>query len=269
MCNAFNHPPGCTCGWGGVWYGGNSNQGDWLFNKEPRPRKLGRQRGTYDNPSAGLTVPNSKCPVCGASVFYYESPYGGRVFFDDLGPPWPKHPCTSGDNVSIAAQKPQSWQKESWKPLSSVSIEESKIHSGVYALSGTSNRSQYKFYFSADEIVMAEVVRYRPTKPGQFEVSILDYDTTSANWFVWSGSLFTDEKRAAASTPVSKAIIHKHQIELTHKPKIISSEQTHLLQCPDCQSKLNPKNFLKHLLAQHKYIPLGSMGKVTGRVIVS
>jgi hypothetical protein len=27
-------------------------------------------------------------------VYFYQSPYGGRVFFDELGPPWPKHPCT-------------------------------------------------------------------------------------------------------------------------------------------------------------------------------
>jgi hypothetical protein len=269
MCNAFNHPPGCACGWGGVWYGGNSDEGNWLFNREPRPRKLGRQRGTYDNPSGGLTVPNSKCPVCGASVFYYESPYGGRVFFDDLGPPWPKHPCTSGSNGSIATTKPQPWQKESWKALSSVSIDESKNYSGVYAISGTNNHSQYKFYFSAEEIVMAEIVRYRPAKLGQFEVSILDYNTTNTDWLVWSGVLFTDEKKAAASTPVSKSVIHTHQNERIHNTKPGPAEQPRLLQCPDCQSKLSPKNYLKHLLVQHKYIPLGSMEKITGRFIVS
>src|SRR6185436_1907844 len=38
--------------------------------------------------------PNARCPVCGADVYFYQSPYGGRVFFDELGPPWPKHPCT-------------------------------------------------------------------------------------------------------------------------------------------------------------------------------
>ncbi len=38
--------------------------------------------------------PNARCPVCAASVFFYQSPYGGRVFFDELRPPWPKHPCT-------------------------------------------------------------------------------------------------------------------------------------------------------------------------------
>lgn len=38
--------------------------------------------------------PNAACPVCGARVFFYQSPHGGRVFFDDLGWPWPKHLCT-------------------------------------------------------------------------------------------------------------------------------------------------------------------------------
>lgn len=38
--------------------------------------------------------PNAICPVCGETVFFYQSPYGGRVFFDRLGWPWPKHGCT-------------------------------------------------------------------------------------------------------------------------------------------------------------------------------
>ncbi|MER8592957.1 hypothetical protein NKH33_15275 [Mesorhizobium sp. M1182] len=32
--------------------------------------------------------------VCGKQVFYYQCPHGGRVFFDNLGWPWPKHGCT-------------------------------------------------------------------------------------------------------------------------------------------------------------------------------
>lgn len=38
--------------------------------------------------------PNARCPVCGAPVFFYTNASGSRVYFDDLGPPWPKHPCT-------------------------------------------------------------------------------------------------------------------------------------------------------------------------------
>lgn len=43
--------------------------------------------------------PNARCPVCGASVYFYQSPYGGKVSFDELGPPWPKHPCTDNPVV--------------------------------------------------------------------------------------------------------------------------------------------------------------------------
>ncbi len=40
------------------------------------------------------SIPIAKCPVCGDAVYFYANEHGSRVFFDDLGPPWPKHPCT-------------------------------------------------------------------------------------------------------------------------------------------------------------------------------
>lgn len=39
-------------------------------------------------------VPNARCPVCNAVVFYFCNSYGSGVFFDQIGKPWPKHPCT-------------------------------------------------------------------------------------------------------------------------------------------------------------------------------
>jgi hypothetical protein len=39
--------------------------------------------------------PNARCPACGDPVFYYQNEHGSRVFFDEIGPPWPRHPCTS------------------------------------------------------------------------------------------------------------------------------------------------------------------------------
>lgn len=45
--------------------------------------------------------PNAYCPVCGEKVYFYQSRYGGRVFFDDLGWPWPKHPCTDNSMQSL------------------------------------------------------------------------------------------------------------------------------------------------------------------------
>lgn len=47
-----------------------------------------------DGSVPSFTVPNARCPVCGALVFFYQNSAGSRVFFDDIGPPWPKHPCT-------------------------------------------------------------------------------------------------------------------------------------------------------------------------------
>lgn len=50
--------------------------------------------------------PNAECPVCGAPVFFYQNEAGSRVFFDEIGPPWPKHPCTdSTGHAADAAER--------------------------------------------------------------------------------------------------------------------------------------------------------------------
>ena len=35
----------------------------------------------------------TKCPRCGAGVFYFSCDCGSRVFFDEPGDPWPIHDC--------------------------------------------------------------------------------------------------------------------------------------------------------------------------------
>lgn len=32
--------------------------------------------------------------MCGAAVYFWSNAAGSRVYFDEMGPPWPKHPCT-------------------------------------------------------------------------------------------------------------------------------------------------------------------------------
>jgi TPR repeat protein len=127
-CNAWNHPSYCQCGWGGDTgggYGGRSRlryvpaEADgtiWSANKRPT-------HASYVNP-------NALCPVCSASVFFYQSPYGGRVFFDELGPPWPKHGCTDNGAsqssnwgqavVALEASRsvaPPHQARSAWRPL--------------------------------------------------------------------------------------------------------------------------------------------------------
>ena len=81
MCNAWNHLPGCRCGWGGEGHLGKRSV------NLPSPTYFFSQR------IESFTVPNVRCQFCGNSIFYYQNIHGSKVFFDSLGPPWPKHEC--------------------------------------------------------------------------------------------------------------------------------------------------------------------------------
>ncbi len=115
MCNAWNHPPSCMCGWGGEGHAGrrtsSSSDNHWV-----PPINL-----SYES----FTNPNASCPVCGSPVFFYRSPEGGSVFFDELGPPWPKHPCTNNSSVPARLSRYQDiqpsrkidWRNKGWAPM--------------------------------------------------------------------------------------------------------------------------------------------------------
>jgi hypothetical protein len=117
MCNAWNHPPGCTCGWGGEGHlgrRGGGAQGPSSYSS------IGRTPSSFVNP-------NARCPVCQAQVYFYRSEFNGRVYFDDPGPPWPKHPCT--DTTAPTTGRPRqlsphpdgsnvpAWRADGWEPF--------------------------------------------------------------------------------------------------------------------------------------------------------
>lgn len=116
-CNAWNHPIDCDCGFGGDGHLGGPSGAQ---NRDLGPYAYDvlsintRSVGSY-------TDPNASCPVCGASVFFYQSPHGGRVFFDELGPPWPKHPCTDNHEDVRPPLRVRAmawpWQAAGWSPL--------------------------------------------------------------------------------------------------------------------------------------------------------
>lgn len=136
MCNGWNHPPGCDCGWGGDTGSGGSRADFFGSVNKVRPLQFASgllwrkdRRPAFD----AYTTPNAQCPVCGESVFFYQSPYGGRVFFDELGPPWPKHPCTDNyfapTNKASFILQPTNVQRrqtfsflQGWKPLTDLNI---------------------------------------------------------------------------------------------------------------------------------------------------
>lgn len=257
MCNAANHPPGCNCGWGGVWYGnvpiggGGERGSDAYQRKIVRPRQFGEQRGTQQAIASGFTNPNATCPVCGDSVYYYESPYGGKVFFDELGPPWPKHFCTTQEQYAHAGpikgdHKP--WNEDQWKSLSSAAVLPTPDCGDVYTLRGHHQGKTLNWFFAAESIVMAEIIRFKPRETGEFYLSILDFDTTTVGWQTWSGIAYTTAQRAA--TGVGK-------LQRTLLPPDLDAEtlrRTATMRiCPMCDSSVRKDRLISHLHKVHQW----------------
>jgi hypothetical protein len=115
MCNAWNHSPGCRCGWGGE---GSSGNGGWNTSTSGWINSSGSS-GNFSNNI--LQVIKNKfrpyhsdtchfdriiqerenkpktyktnCWYCGDEVFYHTNGYGDCVLFDSLGHPWEIHQC--------------------------------------------------------------------------------------------------------------------------------------------------------------------------------
>jgi hypothetical protein len=106
----FNHYANCGCGWC-VNHGGRSSRADRtrLLDDMRRRDALHFLRASSARFISGCYVnPNAKCPVCGDAVYFYANEHGSRVFFDDLGPPWPKHRCTDNPRQPAAASQASS-----------------------------------------------------------------------------------------------------------------------------------------------------------------
>jgi hypothetical protein len=139
MCNAANHSYDCDCGFGGDTGGGGGRRWGSVSNfaLNYSPPSFGWSRDS-DGTVASYVNPNARCPVCGCSVYFYRSPYNGRVYFDDLGWPWPKHGCTDNRQeprrATCTSIVPKSlgdtrWHREGWSALLSLRV----AHEGVRA----------------------------------------------------------------------------------------------------------------------------------------
>jgi len=84
MCNAWNHALGCDCGFGG-------DTGGWGVLPPP-PARWQHRDDDFCHPTS--------CPRCGAPVYFVRH-NGGSVWLDELGYPWPKHPCFDDTAVGL------------------------------------------------------------------------------------------------------------------------------------------------------------------------
>jgi hypothetical protein len=137
MCNGWNHSDVCYCGFGGEGHSGGSKGNRVLSH-------------AYD--SRSYVDPNASCPVCGSGVFFYQSPNGGRVFFDELGWPWPKHACTDNflsvpcAKAPIGESRKPAWDCTGWFPF--VISSPSTIAGALWRFAGTVPPSGQMYYLN-------------------------------------------------------------------------------------------------------------------------
>lgn len=221
---------------------------------------MGRQPGTSLELSGGYTNPNAHCPVCGAPVYFYESPYGGRVFFDELGPPWPTHPCTTSRPI-LYALHPRPWQQDGWKPLTAVHIEAAPGFKDLYTIKGEIGGTLIQLYFRSNYTVVADIVRYKKiARSGTFLLSTLYYDPARLSWRVVEATAHTSDRSAARAA--ASATFREITGNTENKPE----KRVGDFVCPWCDRHQSGHSttITEHLLRAHGLIALGTMDKVSG-----
>lgn len=156
MCNSANHSPSCTCGFGGQGHLGQRTG----FYSAGSNQVYSNSKPIYDYTYASFVTPNAHCPVCGAEVFFYQSESGSRIFFDELGPPWSKHPCTDKQRTKIQSKvksenffsekKQYHWLKNGWEPF--ILQEKHAVHNDFVAITGDYKGVEKTFYFKNNVI---------------------------------------------------------------------------------------------------------------------
>lgn len=153
--------------------------------------------------------PNARCPVCGESVFFYLSPEDGRVFFDELGPPWPKHPCTDFNSVPALDSRHEilnskyGWERDGWSPLVGCSV--ISIDPLAFSIHGYSSENEIRLYVDKQEVrgklspgVGVIAAQSKLTSDGRYRVSIFNgrYDVVE-----FTGYLSKSDAEARVSNP--------------------------------------------------------------------
>ena len=163
-CNGNKHSADCNCGWGGVNYGtGNitmSNAYNQIFQIKEKAINKNIYREFTKKEYKNFIVPNVECNCCKQLIFFYQSPYGGKVFFEELGPPWKKHCCEpkccastknnipkkiSQSNLTLENINP-TWEKDKWTFC--LSIREQPCDSNVkkIIIKSMKNNIEYSFF---------------------------------------------------------------------------------------------------------------------------
>lgn len=116
------------------------------------------KKNHYNN-FRSFTIPNVKCKKCGLHVYYYEHPSGSRVLFDELGPPWPLHPCfVDGQNINKKSVNPSvnttSKKEKGWFP---IIIEKAQLRQNHIEVNARTEKSVLNFLITASPLMARKI----------------------------------------------------------------------------------------------------------------
>ena len=163
----YNHYSWCNCGWcvkdRGYRYTSPKTKAvtnTKIVKKSTNEYHYIPKIETYKS----FTIPNVYCNCCGLPIFFYQSPYGGRVFFEELGPPWIKHCCepkcceSTKENIpnriihreSINLDKKSTWEKDAWIPCIIVDEIIINTHIKKIIVKSAIDMCEYTFFIQKD-----------------------------------------------------------------------------------------------------------------------
>lgn len=254
MCNAWNHSPSCTCGWGGEGHLGRRSVFDSLL---PRVSISSLLRDI----SRGYVNPNAHCPVCGESVFFYQSPEGGRVFFDSLGPPWPKHPCTDNGRpvqrraMMTQANEPSNISEgvfqitDGWEPLLLEDISATNMPH-VYRLLGLYQGYRREFFTLQDRLQVRAPYFIRDVADGTFQVSTYLLTSSESDELRFIARLFLSD--FGDLRPVQNEVMNGNQERRLHRAVLSSVTKPRLQKTQGIRKASNDPTVKKFLDDVHR-----------------
>jgi hypothetical protein len=268
MCNSHNHSPDCTCGFGGYGHLGKRSlyltTANTSTSYEPYNHRAhniqfqGSSEKSYRSFSNAFVNPNANCPVCGQLVFFCQLESGGRVFFDELGPPWEKHPCTDNTahktiatyTTTIIANKvhnkslsydsnefPFRWQKEGWTPLS---VSNAYIVHGTFTkIEGIFEGKELDLYIKNMEIPFKSIITLpiQLKNEGKNKFTLSTFATNGLRVFEKKYRAFND-LGVAHNASIKEKNTQRHRIQPSH---FIVKKPSEIKKC-NKNKKLKTKN---------------------------
>lgn len=167
MCNAFNHPKHCKCGWGTDGLMGYSISFNSHLDSE-----LGLLAQSYlSRAGPSTTRPNYLCKCCGAKVYFFQSTSGGKVLFDSLGQPWPKHDCLGITYLRKKEQlriSPNEWLNVNGLCATPSEIENQSVFLGVVTNQAGSGQNRIALEVQVEDPILIKDI-YLDAKSNQVE----------------------------------------------------------------------------------------------------